>query len=134
MAEIRYLYRHQGIYFMKKSLVVSGNAYLSEEKRKKDIRFFTKDELNIILSVYARGVSSGDWKDYAIDALKDKTSFSIYKHASEMPVFRLTKNHKSKNIKERWKITSMSGQELKRNKNLNALIKFLNQKKLSLVK
>jgi hypothetical protein len=134
MAEIRYLDRQQRIHFMKKSLVVSGNAYLSEEKSKKDIKFFTKDELNIILSLYARGVSSGDWKDYAIDALKDKTSFSIYKHASEMPVLRLTKNHKSKNIKEGWKIISMSGQELKRNKKLNALIKFLNQKKLSLVK
>ena len=134
MAEFRYRDRQQRVHFMKKSLVVSGNAYLSEEKSKKDIKFFTKDELNIILSLYARGVSSGDWKDYAIDAHKDKACFSIYKNASEMPVLCLTKNHKSKNIEERWKIISMSGQELKKNKNLNTLIKFFNQKKLSLVK
>ena len=47
----------------------------------KDTRItsFSREELNHILALYGRKVVSGQWKDYAIDTLKDQAIFSIFK-------------------------------------------------------
>jgi hypothetical protein len=114
--------------------IISGNAYLLDEKNKENIKFFSREELNQILSLYARGVSSGEWKDYAIDSKDSITSFSIFRRSSEMPFLKIVKDQKTKRTDEKWQAVSMSGEILKRNKNLTNLIKFLNRKNLSLVK
>ena len=116
---------------MRSTKIITGNAYLAIQKKQ---NFFSKEELNLILSLYGKGVSSGQWKDYAIDASKDKTIFSIYRHASEMPLFKITKNYNNKRVDERWLIKSTSGQILKRNKNLHYLLNYFKNKNLNLVK
>ena len=115
---------------MRNTKIITGNAYLTDQKKQ---NFSSKEELNLILSLYGKGVSSGQWKDYAIDASRDETIFSIYRHASEMPLFKITKNHKSKRVDERWTVKSNSGEILKRNKNINHLLKYFKQKSLQLV-
>ncbi len=115
---------------MRNTKIITGNAYLADQKKH---NFFSKEELNLILSLYGKGVASGKWKDYAIDTSKAETIFSIYRHASEMPLFKITKNHKSKKVNERWTIKSTSGEILQRNKNLNHLLRYFKQKKLKLV-
>ena len=115
---------------MRSTKIITGNAYLAIQKKQ---NFFSKEELNLILSLYGKGVSSGQWKDYAIDSSRDETIFSIYRHASEMPIFKITKNHMGKRVDERWTIKSTSGEILKRNKNLNHLLRYFKQKKLKLV-
>ena len=116
---------------MRNTKIITGNAYLTDQKKQ---NFFSKEELNLILSLYGKGVSSGQWKDYAIDASKDETIFSIYRHASEMPLFKITKNYNNKRVDERWLIKSTSGQILKRNKNLHYLLNYFKNKNLNLVK
>ena len=116
---------------MRNTKIITGNAYLADQKKH---NFFSKEELNLILSLYGEGVSSGKWKDYAIDTSKDETIFSIYRHASEMPLFKITKNHNNKRVDERWLIKSTSGQILKRNKNLHYLLNYFKNKNLNLVK
>ena len=54
---------------MKNTKIITGNAYLAIQKKQ---NFFSKEELNLILSLYGKGVSSGKWKDYAIDSSKIK--------------------------------------------------------------
>ena len=71
---------------MRNTKIITGNAYLADQKKQ---NFFSKEELNLILSVYGKGISSGKWKDYAIDSSIKETIFSIYKHASEMPILSL---------------------------------------------
>ena len=115
---------------MRNTKIITVNAYLSDQKKH---NFFSKEELNLILSLYGKGVSSGQWKDYAIDSSRDETIFSIYRHASEMPIFKITKNHMGKRVDERWTVKSTSGEILKRNKNLNHLLRYFKQKKLKLV-
>ena len=116
---------------MRNTKIITGNAYLADQKKH---NFFSKEELNLILSLYGKGVASGKWKDYAIDASKDETIFSIYWHASEMPLFKITKTHNNKRVDERWLIKSTSGQILKRNKNLIHLLNSFKNKNLNLVK
>ena len=40
---------------------------------------FDRRELGQILNVYGQMVSKGDWKDYAMDFMRDRAVFSIYR-------------------------------------------------------
>ena len=56
--------------------------------------YFSKYELNLILSCYSFGVSSGNWKDYSINFNQNEASFFIYKHSNTLPECILTKYKK----------------------------------------
>ena len=68
---------------------------------KKDI-FFNKNELKIILNLYAKMVSSGEWKDYGLSISKKEVSFNVYHRSSEFPLYKITKNLKPKNDTEKY--------------------------------
>ena len=119
---------------MRRTKILSGNAYLYEAKLKEEEKFFSKKELNKILSFYGMKVASGEWKDYAIDRDKDKSSFSVYRHTSEMPLYKIIKGHKIKKPDDKWRVLSMSGHEIKRNRSLDSILKFLQGKRLVLLK
>ena len=40
---------------------------------------FERRELDRILSLYGRMVAAGEWRDYAIDFLKDRAVFSVFR-------------------------------------------------------
>jgi len=50
--------------------------------------YFTRQEMDKILGLYGFFVASGDWKDYAIDSLPDMAVFSVFRRASEAPLYR----------------------------------------------
>jgi hypothetical protein len=52
---------------------------------------FNRRELTEILEVYGRKVANGEWRDYAIDHSRDEAVFSIFRRASEMPLYRIVK-------------------------------------------
>ena len=47
--------------------------------------YFSKEELAKILDLYSKGVSRGQWRDYAIDFNKNNAFFYIFKHANSQP-------------------------------------------------
>src|SRR5690348_17517429 len=49
---------------------------------------FSRKELRRILDLYGRKVAAGEWRDYAIDFLKDRAVFSVFRRASETPLYR----------------------------------------------
>src|SRR6266699_3264874 len=53
---------------------------------------FERGELDQILGLYGRKVAEGEWRDYAIDFLKDRAVFSVFRRASEIPIYRIEKN------------------------------------------
>ena len=53
---------------------------------------FDRRELNRILGLYGRKVAAGEWRDYAIDFLKDRAVFSIFRRSCEIPLYRIEKN------------------------------------------
>ena len=55
---------------------------------------FERRELDRILGVYGRMVADGEWRDYAIDFLKDRAVFSVFRRSSEVPIYRIEKNPK----------------------------------------
>lgn len=52
---------------------------------------FNRCELNAIFSLYGTKVACGEWRDYSIDFLKDRAVFSIFRRASERPLYRIEK-------------------------------------------
>ncbi len=97
-------------------------------------KFFIKKELQIILNLYAKKVSSGDWKDYGLSINKKEISFDIYQRVSDKPIFRITKNLSPKNKIEKFYVLDRNGMVIKKSDNLNVLIERFEWNKLKIVK
>ena len=92
--------------------------------------FFEKDELKIILDLYAKMVSEGSWKDYGLTISSKQVEFSVFKNAAENAMYKICKNFKpiSQNLK--YIITDTKSKVLKNSNNLENLLKNTNWKKL----
>lgn len=93
---------------------------------------FTRAELDKILNVYGFFVAAGDWKDYAIDMLKDVAVFSIFRRTSEAPLYRIEKAPKLARKQGAYAVISMTGQVLKRGHDLNQVLRVFDRQKLKL--
>ncbi|MDA1136759.1 MAG: DUF2794 domain-containing protein [Proteobacteria bacterium] len=63
----------------------------NKKKSDKNIIYFSKTELTLILNLYSKQVSSGLWKDYAIDSKYDIAVFSIYRHTHDQALYQIIK-------------------------------------------
>ena len=99
---------------------------------KKDI-FFNKNELKLILNLYAEMVSGGEWKDYGLSISKKEVGFNVYQRTSEFPAYRITKNLKPKNKNEKYLIKNSQNFIINNSENLENLIKKIVWKKFKLV-
>ncbi|MBY5401299.1 DUF2794 domain-containing protein [Rhizobium leguminosarum] len=84
---------------------------------------FHRRELDAILWIYGRMVGDGDWRDYAIDHLKDRAVFSVFKRSGEMPLFRIEKNPKLAAKQGAYSVINANGTILKRGHELNQVLK-----------
>jgi len=93
-------------------------------------QFFEKNELKVILDLYAKMVSEGTWKDYGLNISSRQVSFSVFKNATENALYKICKNFKpnSKNLK--YLITDSNGKILKNSFDLEILFKNTNWKNL----
>lgn len=64
---------------------------LSDFRRRQKRVFFTRAELNQLLSLYSRQVMRGEWRDYAIDQHDGVALFSMFRRTQEMPIFTVVK-------------------------------------------
>ena len=92
--------------------------------------FFEKNELKIILDLYAKMVSEGSWKDYGLTISSKQVEFNVFKNAAENAIYKICKNFKpiSQNLK--YIITDSKSKILKNSNNLENLLKNTNWKKL----
>ncbi len=95
--------------------------------------FFKRRELDAILSLYGRKVAEGEWRDYAIDGLKDEAIFSVFRRASEMPIYQIVKRPKLAKRQGLYAVIGATGQILKRGHDLAAVLRIFDKRKLSLV-
>lgn len=79
---------------------------------------FTRGELNLILNVYGRRVASGDWRDYAIDMGRETAVFSMFRRASEVPIYRVEKTPKLARKQGAFAVITATGLILKRGHDL----------------
>lgn len=84
---------------------------------------FDRKELSRILNVYGRMVAKGDWKDYAIDFLPDRCVFSVFRKASEHPLYRIEKVPALRNRQGQFCVVAPGGLILKRGKELDSVLR-----------
>lgn len=75
---------------------------------------FHRRELDLILRTYSRMVAAGEWRDYAIDHLRERAVFSVYRRASEVPLFQLVKTPALARKQGAFSVVAASGLVLKR--------------------
>ena len=108
--------------------LIVNNRFDKKEK------FFIRKELQTILNLYARKVSSGDWKDYGLSINKKEITFDVYQRVSEKPIYRISKNLNPKNKVEKFYVLDKNGRIVKKSDNLDNLINKIEWTKLKLVR
>lgn len=89
---------------------------------------FERRELNAILRIYSFMVAAGHWRDYAIDHLKDRAIFSVYRKASEQALYRIEKDPKLANRQGAYAVFSEKGIILKRGHDLTQVLRVFDRK------
>ena len=105
-------------------LIINNSHNKVEEKQ-----FFEKNELKIILDLYAKMVSEGSWKDYGLNISIKQVSFSVFKNTTENALYKICKNFKPNNKNLKYLITDTNGKILKNSFDLRILLKNTNWKK-----
>ena len=107
-------------------LVINNQSF----KKYEEESFFEKDELKIILDLYAKMVSKGSWKDYGLQISSKRVSFSVFKNAAENAVYNISKNFKPSNKNLKYLITDNRNRIIKNSDNLEKLLKDIDWKKI----
>jgi hypothetical protein len=93
---------------------------------------FSRRELDRILDLYGRKVAAGEWRDYAIDFLKDRAVFSVFRRSSEVPIYRIEKNPRLARKQGAYSVISATGLIVRRGQELDRVLRALD-KSLSVV-
>ena len=93
-----------------------------------EIVTFDRHELRDILNLYGRKVAEGEWRDYAIDFAREKATFSIFRRASEYPLYRVEKCPKLARKQGAFSVVTTTGLILKRGPDLKRVLEVLDRK------
>ncbi|MEO1152131.1 MAG: DUF2794 domain-containing protein [Pseudomonadota bacterium] len=93
---------------------------------------FTRAELSVILNLYGQFVAAGEWRDYAIDTLSDAAVFSVFRRASEAPLYRIEKHPKLARRQGAWLVQAANGATLRRGHELKTVLRVFDKQRLRL--
>jgi hypothetical protein len=88
---------------------------------------FDRRELDRILGLYGRMVAAGEWRDYAIDFLRDRAVFSVFRRSSEVPIYRIEKNPKLARRQGAYSVVSATGLIVRRGHELERVLRALDK-------
>ena len=88
---------------------------------------FDRRELNRIFGLYGRMVAAGEWRDYAIDFLRDRAVFSVFRRSSEVPIYRIEKNPKLARRQGAYSVVSATGLIVRRGHELERVLRVLDK-------
>ncbi len=86
---------------------------------------FDRKELQTILGFYGTRVAEGEWRDYAMDFGRDKAVFSVFRRASEVPLYRIVKDPTLARKQGMYSVVAQTGLILKRGHDLAAVLRVL---------
>jgi hypothetical protein len=89
---------------------------------------FDRKELGLILRVYGRMVAAGEWRDYAIAAMRDLAVFAIFRRTAETPLYRIEKCPKLRSRQGVYAVVGMDGRVLRRGHDLDQVLKVLERR------
>lgn len=94
---------------------------------------FRRPELDALLNLYGRMVAAGEWRDYAIDFLRDRAVFSVFRRASESPIYQITKKPALARKQGAFLVSASNGAVLRRGHELAQVLKVFDRQLFRLV-
>ena len=91
---------------------------------------FDRRELKRILSTYFRMVVAGEWRDYAIDFHDDAAIFSVFRRASECPIYSIEKRPWLQDRQGQYSVIAPGGLVVGRGNDLAGVMRTLERKLL----
>jgi hypothetical protein len=88
---------------------------------------FDRFEIQAIMGLYGRMVAAGEWRDYAMDFLKDKAVFSIFRRTSEMPLYRIVKDPELRQKQGMYSVHAPGGLVMKRGQELTQVLRVIDK-------
>lgn len=86
---------------------------------------FDRRELSELLNLYGRMVAAGEWRDYALDFGRERAVFSIFRRASEIPLYRIVKDPALARRQGAYSVIAQGGLILKRGQDLAQVLRVL---------
>ena len=111
--------------------------YIQPERREETMQLYltlTRDVLAAASSMapaleeVSRMVADGEWRDYAIDFLKDRAVFSVFRRASEVPIYRIEKDPRLARKQGIYSVISATGLILRRGHELDRVLLVIDRK------
>ncbi|MBB36438.1 MAG: hypothetical protein CME88_09465 [Hirschia sp.] len=112
------------------------HSQVSDKQKLQKIKptiWFQRKELDQILRVYGRMVSAGEWRDYAIDGLKDRAVFSIFRRSSEAPSYVIEKRPDLARRQGAYAVINATGQILKRGHELSQVLRIFDKRRFDVI-
>jgi hypothetical protein len=88
---------------------------------------FDRNELREIFNLYGRKVAAGEWRDYAMDFLRDRAVFSVFRRTAEFPLYRIEKNPKLARRQGAYAVIAPQGLILKRGHDLAQVLRVIDK-------
>jgi hypothetical protein len=88
---------------------------------------FDRIELKRLFGLYGRKVAAGEWRDYAIDFLKDRAVFSVFRRTSESPIYRIEKNPRLARRQGVYSVISATGLIVRRGPELDRVLRAIDR-------
>ena len=99
----------------------------SHGRERPSITTFDRQELNEILRIYGRMVAAGEWRDYALDVGPDKAVFSVFRRASEWPLYRIEKSPRLARKQGAYSVIAATGLIVRRGHDLRRVLSALDK-------
>ena len=80
------------------------------------------------MDVYGRKVAAGEWRDYAIGSTRDKAMFSVFRRASEVPLYTIEKSPRLSRRQGAYSVIAATGLILKRGHDLRNVLRVLDRR------
>lgn len=95
--------------------------------------FFSRPEFDFLMRFYGRMVAAGEWRDYALDALPDRAIFSVFRRASEAPLFQIEKRPEDTRRHGAFSVRAVDGRILRRGPELDRVLAVLEPKRMQVI-
>jgi hypothetical protein len=95
--------------------------------------FFERRELDALMQLYGRMVSAGEWRDYAIDGLKDAAVFSVFERTAEAPLYRIEKRPALARKQGEWAVIGRGGMVHRRGQELAQVLRMFEARRFRVV-
>ena len=95
--------------------------------------FFDRKELDLILRVYGRMVSAGEWRDYAMVGHRDVAEFAVFRRSGDAPLYRIEKRPSLQTKQGQWAVVGEGGVILRRGRELAQVLRVFDSRKFQVV-